>query len=143
VQLTRDNSWIADPRRVWAAKRADAGEGEPSASPLAGHSSGKIRIERTPVGERTLTDLQAHLLLEPMWLASPVGSWVILPQPASRRLVFKQWQEERPTYRERTLAEIIARLRAQAWPKRLLNPDSEAPLRSWFITTAAIGSHSC
>src|SRR6266568_7657954 len=54
VQLSRDKTWVVNPKRVWAAKRAEAGEAEPSSEKM------QIRIERTPVGDRTLADLQEH-----------------------------------------------------------------------------------
>lgn len=123
-----NNQWAASPRRVWATKAAT------DAPPV-----GKIHITRTPVGERSLDDLQALAFQEPMWLEATIDSkWVIMPQWCRRRLAFKSWSQERPIFTAPTFTEFVALMREQEWTNQLLDHDEHAPLRSWLIAAPVV-----
>src|SRR6266516_4266250 len=56
--------------------------------------TGKVHITRTPVGDRSLDDLQAMAFQEPMWFEAPDGDLVIFIQFVRRRLSLKHWNHQ-------------------------------------------------
>ncbi len=101
--------------------------------------TGKVHVTRTPVGDRSLDDLQALGFQEPLWLETTLDArWVIMPQWGHRRLAFKNWSQERPIYTAPTFTELVALMREQEWTNQLLDDDEHAPLRSWQIATPIV-----
>lgn len=132
VQLDADQTWAAEPKRVWAAK-TKAPETSAASSKAQPTSRGTIQIQRTPVGERGLEELQAHCFQAPAWLEAPQGDLVIMLQVARRRLVLKYWKQERTVHSVSTLADLVALMREQEWTNQLLDADERTPFRSWQV----------
>src|SRR5579859_1992303 len=79
VQVEEGKKWEPNPRRVWAEKVAKASP--PAQTPQAVPRPA-IRVQRTPVADRPLEELQALFFQTPVWLESDTGVWVIMPQIA-------------------------------------------------------------
>jgi hypothetical protein len=134
VRLLANNRWESTPRRIWATKPPV--EALPSSQET--NAASRILVQRDPVGERSLDDLQNMAFSVPMWLEAAEGDWVILPQFGRRRLVLKRWQQERPVLTAKTFGELVTLMRGQEELYPLLNQDEYTPLRSWQIATPAI-----
>lgn len=139
VQLAADQTWAAEPRRVWTSK---AKSPEPETSAASSDSQptigGKIQIQRTPVGDRGLDELQAQCFQVPLWLEAPQGDLVIMPQFPRRRLALKHWKQGRTVHSASTLAELVALMREQGWTNLLLDADERAPFRFWQVAAPSV-----
>lgn len=139
VQLAADQTWAAEPKRVWAVKAkspepvtsATSSEGQPT-------TGGRIQVQRTPVGGRGLEELQAQCFQVPMWLEAPQGDLVIMPQFARRRLALRYWKQERTVHSASTLIELVALMREQEWTNLLLDTDEQTPFRSWQVAAPIV-----
>jgi hypothetical protein len=130
-----NNQWEASPRRVWAVKAVTGAAPAHTQTPPAD----TVHITRTPVGDRSLDDLQALVFQEPLWLeATSDNRWVIILQWGHRHLAFKNCAQEKPVFTAPTLTELVALLREQEWTNHLLDQDEHAPLRSWQIATPVV-----
>jgi hypothetical protein len=125
VQLEEGKQWESSPRRVWVEKVSRA-SAEQAARPV-------MIIQRTPVGSRSLEDLQALFFQTPLWLESATGDWVIMPQIARHQLVLKRWREERGVLNAPLVTELVALMRAHQVANQLLSEDEQAPLSAWLI----------
>lgn len=136
VRLLVTDRWEpTPPRRVWAAKTSV----EVSSSTQEMPAASRILVGKSPVGERSLDDLQNMAFSVPMWLeTSAEGDWVILPQLSRRRLALKRWLQERPFLIAKTFAELVTLIRERDSLSQLLDQDEHAPLRSWQIATPVI-----
>jgi len=138
VQLDVEGTWVDNPSRVWAAKHLPLTATE--ASPGTSSTDDILHIERVPVGERTLDELQAMAFHLPFWLEVMVGDWVILPQMARRCLALKQWKRDRTILSAPTFLELVALMREQPWTQLLLDADERTPLRTWHIASPTVVS---
>ena len=101
--------------------------------------TGKVHITRTPVGDRSLDDLQALAFQEPMWLEAPDGDLVVFIQFVSRRLSLKHWShQDHSLFIASTFAELAAFMQGQEGMGQLLDPDERTPFRGWQCAVPSV-----